>query len=894
MKWLVRWILGGRGQEAVDDVFDLYRQRAARTSRRRARLRLAEDLISLVNFGIAQRIRRAFAAVAQGGGLAGVPDDLRYAVRVLRRSPSFSASAILILALGIGATTAVFTVINAILLRPTAAEDSGAVGIYSRHATQPDQYRSFSYADYQRIRTAGGPFADVMAYNFVRPGVTVGGETRRTNAVIATANYFSLFATPLALGRQFTADEERPGSDIRVAIVAHAYWQRAGGTAAVLGTAVRLNGLDYTIVGVAPEGFSGTLSVIAPEFWVPTGVFERLAHETIGDAGARLADPQARRLMLVGRLRPGLTPAAAGPFLTSLDARLAADDPAADHVLMVQKLSRVNISSRPASDGPVAAVSGLVMGMASLVLVLACVNLANMLFARAAARRREIAVRVAVGAGRWRIVRQLLVENLVLALLGGGLGLLLASYATRLVIVSASHVLPFLLAFDGRPDWRVLMVTATLAVLSTLAAALAPAWRASRPDVLASMKGQQAGLTLGGRRFSARNVLVVTQVAVSLALLVSAGLFVRGARMAADMDPGFAATDGVLIHVDPSLAGYDEPRSRTSIGRVMEGLRGLPGVDSASLASIVPFGDERDGRGVLPAGAPTDSAPFDATYTVIGADYFETLGVRILQGREFLPAEESSSTGTAVAVIDESLARLLFGNEPPLGQTIRLAGAGERALQVVGIVAGVRNSIGDPDASPHVYVPFGQTFATGQYVHVKVQPGIDAGTFQHVVRQAITRADADLPILKLQTLQQFFRDSLPLWVLTAAARLFSTFGGVALILAVTGVYGVRAYVVSRRTHEVAVRLALGATPRDVLWLIVGEGLAVATVGLLIGVAFTWALTRVLREILVAVSPTDPLVFGGAILILASAVLLASYAPARRVTRLTGAEALRTD
>jgi putative ABC transport system permease protein len=388
----------------------------------------------------------------------------------------------------------------------------------------------------------------------------------------------------------------------------------------------------------------------------------------------------------------------------------------------------------------------------------------------------------------------------------------------------------------------------------------------------------------------------VAQLAVCLVLLVAAGLFVRGAQLAAEANPGFPTDRRILIHVDPSLAGYDELRSRTTISRVMEGLRAVPGVESASLGSIVPFGDERDGRGVRRASASPDSEPFGATYTVIGAHYFQTLGVPILNGREFSTVEESSATGLRAVVIDQPLAAVLFGDEPPLGQMIRLDGDDDpnRAMQVIGVVAGVRNSISDPSPGAHVYVPFGQTFATGQYLHIKLQPGAEPAAFLDVARQTITRVDRDLPILKLETLEQFLRASLPLWVLATAGRLFSIFGVVALVLAVAGVYGMGAYVVSRRTHEIAVRLALGATPRGVLWMIVGEGVAVSCVGLAIGIAVALAVARVLSVILLGGNPTDALVFTSAFVILTSAAVIASYLPARRITKLAPTEALRTD
>ena len=899
MNRMLRWALPERSDEAVADLLDLFERRAAKVGRTRARVRLALDFFSLMAFGARRRSRPVVAAFPRSASqlLIGLPGDFRSATRALRKSPSFSLAAVVILALGIGANTAIFSLVNAILLTPIPAGEPEIVGVYSRETDRPGEYRIFSYADYENIRAARAPFADVMAYSVVRVGVTERDDTRMQMAVVATSNYFSLLDTRLVLGREFTADEQRPASDIRVVIASYRHWQRKGGTGAVLGTTVRLNGLDYTIVGVAPDRFTGTMAMLAPEFFLPTGVFDRLDDDIFREREQRLADPATRSLMLVGRLPDGLSTEEAGPTLSNLSAHLAAIDPAANgkHALVIQKLPRMAISTNPATDQAPTVLSAMLMGTASLVLLLACLNLANMLLARGTARRREIAVRVAVGGGRLRIVRQLLVESLMLALLGGGVGLLLASSAMGLFMDSLHAVLPVILDFDGSLDIRVLMATLVFCVLSTVAAGLGPAWRASRPDLLTDLKDQPA-TAVGLRRLSVRNTLVVAQVAVCLALLVTAGLFVRSAFLAVDANPGFSTDRGILLGVNPGLAGYSASQGRATMDRLMQRLRAIPGVETASFGSIVPFGDEHDGRPVLRVGAADGTATTSATFTVVGADYFKALGVSILQGREFSASEESAGDGAAVAVIDQALATRLFGAEDPIGQPIRFAREEEsaRSLLVVGVAGGVRHAITDVVPRPHIYVPYGQRYVSGQNIHIRVREGVQPDALLGVVRQITANVDPALPVLRLKTLEQFRRGSLQIWIFTAGAQIFSAFGIVALILAVVGVYGMKAYVVSRRTREIAIRLALGATPREVVWMIVSEGLKLTSVGLVAGIALALGIGQALSALLMGVSPTDPAVFGGAIGVLTLAALVASYIPARRATKLTPTAALRAD
>jgi predicted permease len=827
-----------------------------------------------------------------------VLQDIRHAIRLLLKNPGFSAVAVLVLALGIGANTAVFTLVNGLVLQPMAAEGPGIVGIYSRDTTRPDRYRGFSWRDYEQIRANRAPFDAVMAYTVTMIGAQDGDATRRSFSAIASAGYFSTLGVRLAAGREFTADEERPESDERVLIVGHQFARKAGGSPQdVLGRTQRLNGRDYTIVGVAPEGFSGTMALIAPEFWLPLGVYAKVTDEMLRDGGSsRLSDPKNHGLMLVGRLRAGLDLNRARPMIAGLSTSYVGIDPTEnkDHELVIDRLSRVGISNRPQTDSEVVVLSALLMGMASLILLTACLNLTNMLLARGSARRKEIALRLALGSGRARVIRQLLTESLLLAAVGSGAGLLVASL---------SSALPFVLMLDTAPDFRVLGATVGFCVLSTAIAGLGPAWRVTRPDVLPDLKEQPAQ-ERAGRGLTLRNSLVVGQIALSLALLTTAGLFMRGAVKAAVADPGFPLDGGAIVNLDTGMAGYDEARGRSALGSILQRVRETPGVQSASYASLVPFGEFNESRLVQKAGTPPaaagqrDEGSF-AVLTIVGADYFDTLRLPILRGRGFTSSEEESPNGPAVAVIDEPAARQLFGDADPLGQPVQFAHdkeRGNRSYAIVGVVAGVRHDLIDRSPVAHVYLPIGQHYRGNVYLHARV-----AGTGTAVeaamlgtLRQTIRSTDERVPVLQMRTLRQQRDSNLMLWGVNTGARLFSVFGSVALLLAIIGVYGVKSYVVSRRTREIGIRMALGATPSDVLWLVLREGLTLTTAGVGVGLLLAWGVARAVSGLLYEVSALDPLVFAVAAAVLGASAMAASYLPARRATRVLPLTALRSE
>ena len=834
-------------------------------------------------------------------------DDLRYALRLLLKTPGFTAVALLVLALGIGANTAVFSIVNAMVLAPIPSDAPAVVGIYSRDRARPDDYRAFSWRTFEELRENRDAFEQVMAHTMTMVGAGEGASTRRSFAGIGSAGYFDTMGVQLAAGRTFTVEEERPGAGIPVVIVGYPYAKALGGNPNdVLGQPVRINGRDYTIVGVAPEGFSGTMALIAPEFWFPTGAYEMVIDQAFSsDTRTNLNDPTHRPLMLVGRLRQNLTIEGAQPILASLSQRLEGSDPAGNlgQELTIQRLSRLSVSTSPRDDGAVLSVWILLMGMAGAVLLIACLNLANMLLARGTARRKEIALRLALGSGRGRVIRQLLTESLLLAIAGGAAGLLLAFWGTRLLTATFANVLPMVVTFDGSPDLRVLAATLGFSLLATLAAGLGPAWRTTRLDVLPDLKEQPADQA-AGRRFSMRNLLVVGQVALSLALLTAAGLFMRGAVKAAVADPGYPLEGALVARVDPALAGYDEARGRQTLRALLQRVRSTPGVRSASIASTVAFGEFQEGRLVQKAGTPAAAegereAGVSATYVVVGGDYFQTLRLPIVRGRGFTPAEEESSGGAQAAVIDEPLARQLFGDENPVGERIQFPGRDDRpavVLEVVGVSAGVRHTMFDKAPVPHVYVASGPTYRGGMNIHVRIDStALDVeSAMLGTLRREIRAVDPDVPIVSMQTLRQHRENSIALWAVNSGARMFSVFGGVALLLAVIGVYGVKSYVVSRRTREIGIRMALGATPGAVLWLVMREGLVLTLAGAAIGLLLSGGIAKALSGMLYEVSPLDPVVFTVAPLTLLAAALLATYVPARRATHVRPMTALRAE
>ena len=822
--------------------------------------------------------------------------DFRHSLRLLAGAPGFSAVAVLILALGIGANTAVFSVVNTLALQPRPGRIDSLEAVFSRDRDRPESFRDFSYPLYRDLRERRDIFDSLLAHTFSLVGIGEGDAMKRAFVEVVSANYFSTLGVTLAAGREFTTAEERPGTNAPVAIASYNVWRQRGYDPSFVGSSVRVNGAEFTIVGVAPRGFAGTMTMVAPQWWFPLGSYDSVMTEMFRQSSTPFDDRANHALNLAGALRPGLTRDAAEKALNSAGEQIGAEYPATDRnrSFVLTGVPRLGVSSspQPSEAATLDLAAALLALMAALVLVVACLNLANLLLARGAARRREIAIRQALGGGRARIVQQLLVEGFTLSLLGGALGVLLSWWSTRALGAWLATVLPLGIELVVEPSPRLLVAAVALAVFSTVVFALGPAWRLSRPTVAADLKNESGQVA---RRLRSGAVLVGAQLAVSLALVAVGGLFMRGAVKAAGATPGFALDRQLVIGLDPSLAGYSETRARDSYRRVLQRVRSLPGVERASLASMVPYGEfNASGRASRPSGR---EAPETVNFSIITSDYFETLRLPILRGRGFSSDDDERPAAMPAALINERLARMLFGNDDPIGQLVAVSRGTGRSAEtylVAGIVPSVKQDIYDLNPPPHLYTAYGSRFRGAMWLHVAVAPGQDEAALLGTIQRELRQMDSRVPALSARTMTTQRDLSLTHWAARAAAVMFSTFGALALLLAAIGVYGLKAYDVARRTREIGIRIALGATSRNVAALVLREGLLTALAGLAIGLLLALACGQLVSGLLYQVSPFDPATIAVAAAALAAATLLATYFPARRATRIAPLEALRTE
>jgi predicted permease len=821
--------------------------------------------------------------------------DVRHSLRLLRRSPGFAATAVLLLALGIGANVGVFSVVNTLVLQPRPGRIDSLVSVYNRDRATPTEYSGFSYPAYVELRDRG-MFESVLGQGFTTMGVREGDFTRQVFGALVSANYFETLGVSLAAGRPFTLDEERGRAPVPVAIASYGVWRRHNLDPQFIGSRVRINGADYLVIGVTPKGFGGVMAFVSPQWFLPIAAYDRVTNVMFRAGYGSIQARETHALLPIAALKPGMTRAAVDAQLDAFAKHLAEAYPATDRnrMFFVGGLPRMTVSTRPQGDGPIVGLAALLTLMVLLVLAISCLNLANLLLARGVARHREIAIRQALGSGRWAIVRQLMVEGLVLSIAGAVAGLAAGWWTTIALGAWLDSALTFGIDLLVSPSPRLILAAGGFAIVSTLFFALGPAWSLSRPQAIDDLKGDRGGAS---RRRGVGTLLVAGQLAVSLALVAAAGLFVRGAINISGVDGGFPMAHQIIVSMDAGLAGYSEARTRSVYAAVLDRVRNLPGVESASLASSVAFGDfQTDGR---VRSAPTDTG-IDASADVIGARYFETLGVRMQRGREFSGSDEQSvpaATNAPPAIINARLATLLFKDGDPIGRPITIQsrpGQPSRAYVVVGVAPDLRVELVEDGPRPHVYEPFGARLATLMMLHVHTAPAMADADAISTVRRALQAIDPQLPILSAKTMTIQRDASLDVWAVHAAATLFGAFGGLALLLAAVGVYGLKAYDVSRRTREIGIRIALGATARDVKRLLLTEGGRTAAIGLVAGVLLAAALGKLASNYLFQVAPLDPLVLTAAAVILVSAAMAASYVPARRASRVAPVDALRAE
>jgi putative ABC transport system permease protein len=807
--------------------------------------------------------------------------DLRFGVRMLLKHKGFATVAVLTLGLGIGANTAIFSVINAVLLRALPfASPERLVAIGATQRTDRSLFGTLSYPDFVDFLTQNRAFERLAVYRTRGFTMIAASGAVRLRGAIAGAELFPILGANALYGRTFIPAEDKPGGG-RAVILSHSLWQnRFSADPQVLGRTVPVNGESYTIVGVMPPGFQFPIEAEPTEIWAN---FARDT-ENVG-IGAISAQRGNRYLNAVGQLKPGVTAAQAEAQLAGIASQLEQRYPNDNHgfsVSVTPLLERLT--------GKISRSLWVIFAAVGLVLLIACVNVAGLLLARALNRRREIAVRAALGASRFRVFRQLLTESVLLALAGGGAGLLLASFGTRALIALTPEEIPRMQ--EASLDGRVLLFTLASAMLTGVVMGIVPAWQSPRFDLQSALK--QGGVNLTGARARLRSILVVGQIASAVILLIGAGLLLQSFARLARVNPGFdtgrlltlrvGLADGVYAKPD-QVAGFHE--------RLLAGLAAVPGVSAYSTVHPLPLlGNIKVGFNI--ENRPTQSGrayPYETRLFLVGADYFRTMGIALRQGREYTARDKLYST--PVAIINEAFARRFFPDQDPLGHRINPAmSADERPLpmrEIIGVVADARSNKLSEAPEPEVYLHLPQCPATSSFT-LLLRTRSDARSLTGFVRDAAAKVDAAVPLYQVRTFESYL--SATLTQPRFNGLLLGIFAGVALLLTAIGLYGMLAFSVSQRQQEIGIRLALGARRGDVFNLIVGQGMKLVLLGVVLGLGGALALTRVMKQLLFGVSATDPLTFAVIPLLLAGVALLACWIPARRATRVDPLAALR--
>ena len=830
--------------------------------------------------------------------------EIRFGLRNLRKSPGTTLLAIVVLALGIGGNGAMFSIVSSLLFRSLAYPEPERLMDVVHTDTRTGDRRGVSWPNYLDLRDGSTSFENLAAYGMTMVGIGSGEETRRGFIALGSANYFDAFRVQPHRGRFPRPEEESSGA--RVAVLSHALFEQRtradrrnpdGHAESVIGSSIVLNGIPYTVIGVVPPRFGGTSIVFSPDLWVPIDSMDVLDNDQAIDVGSVLDERSYPALSLVGRLRDGVDPEQANADVARVGAALQSSFPEVNEHFAFGALpiSRISGAASPETDSSMARLSLLLMAMGTVLLLVAGLNLTTLQGARGLAKRREIAVRFALGSGRLAVVRQLLIESLLLAFAAGGLGLFAAWAGPRLLLASAQRFMPFQITLSAAVDWQLIAATVGFCLLAALFVGLLPALRATRGGLVADLAEKIEGRGARPGRLLARSELpVLCEIALSMVLLVAAGLGLKGGLAAGNIDPGFELDGQAVVEVDPSLAGYDETRGRELILRLEERLAAIPGVRSVASAGTLPFGmmslEERT--------APPDAGPTPEPdrqlrlgFNVAGPGYFETMGIPVLRGRTFGPTEEA-----AVAVIDQRLAELMWPDAEALGRRLRLlsdASAEHAEVEVIGVVGEIRDSVLDREPKPRVWLSNRVRYVPNSHLHLRFESPPDADTLARV-RSAVREVDARLPVLELRSMRDHLDASAEIWMLRAGGNLFAVFAAIALLLTLAGVYGVRAYSVARRSREIGIRMALGSSVGDTLRMILREGMLLALFGSLLGLLLAAGMARLLTSFLYEVSATDPVVFGLSFALLFLVALVACLGPARRAARVDPLVALRTE
>jgi predicted permease len=815
-----------------------------------------------------------------------IVQDVRVALRMLRKNPAFSAVVVLTLALGIGANTAVFSIVNSFLFSPLPVRDSGRLIVMAYEDPKAAFPHEVSNADLRDFEAHSEVTSDMTAFLVNFAGLSTGDRSERVFVTFAQGNYFSTLGIQPALGRLFLPSEGQTVGADPVIVLGYAYWQRRfNGDPAVVGKSVNLNGQPVTIIGVAPKPFFGTFYIVDSELYAPLGMFASSA----GSADI-LTDRTQRQLRVLAHLKPGVSMAQASASLQVIADNLARAYPQTDAGLKIdlipEKLARPEAAS--ASFWPV--IASVFMFLVGLVMVVTCVNVTNLLLSRASMRAKEMAVRASLGAGRLRLFRQLLTESLLLSALGavGGalIGLWLMKWVESIRLpgdMALRTVQPF--------DWRMFLFVGSLAAISGLMAGLVPAWRVTRVDLNDTLREGGRSVTGGAAHNRVRSILVVAQTAGSLVVLIMAGLFLRSLQHAQKTDLGFKPDHLLNLTMDVHELGYDEQRGTNFYRELGSRVRALPGVESAAFAYSVPMGYYTAGRNPLwnesQHGVPASQVPA-VGFNKVDVDYFRTMGIQMIRGRAIDERDQSSTL--LVAVVNDYLAEKLWPGQDPIGHHFRPGMDDAPDIEVVGEAKYSKRVFIAEDPGPYYYVPLTQNYSSVRVLHLRsLLPAADVA---REVQAQVHALDPNLPVFDVMPMTESLEGGNGYFFMRIAATFAGALGGLSLLLAVVGMYGVISYAVNQRIHEIAVRIALGAQKQNIFGMVIGYGLKLVVAGLVIGVGLAAGLSRFLSALLVNTGAWDPLAYLSASLLLVIVAALGCYVPARRAVRVDPMVALR--
>ena len=814
--------------------------------------------------------------------------DIRYGVRMLYKNPGFTVVAALALALGIGVNTAIFSVFDGFLLRPLPVRAPEQLVVLAVKDSRLEFPHVLSYPDYLDYRDDTKIYSDLIAYSPAAVNLTADGRGDRSWVEMVTGNYFSMLGVGTFQGRIFSPEEGKKLNADPLVVLSYGFWQRRfGGDPSAIGKIVRVNNHPFTIIGVTPEGFHGTEGFFDPDFYVPLMMIDQL----FPGSGSSLTERGSPGFRVMGRLQPGMTAQQAAVATNLLTQRLGREYPDTNKNQKMYVYPELRSRPEPGTNEFIPRVAAIFMALVGLVLLIACANVANLILARALSRRKEIAIRMALGASSLRLVRQLMTESVILGLLGGLAGFVLAQWAaSALSAVRLPTDLPLRL-FDIKLDWRIFLFNLVIALGTGFLAGFFPALQGTRSDVNEALKGGGRSSAGSPIRHRLRNALVVSQVAVSLLLLISAGLLIRSLKKSENADLGFKTDHLLMMSFDVGLQGYDPPQGKQFYQQLLDRVNALPGVRSASMSRMIPMGYDASFDDIHVEGQPSTNKEEkqSAFNDVVTSGYFQTMRIPLLQGRGF--TLQDSESAPPVAIVNEAMAQQFWPGLDPLGKRFQVNNGGPY-LQIVGIAKTGKYLYLYEAPRSFFYQPLAQSYQTPMTLEVYTED--DPRSLIAAIREQIRSLDSNLPVYAVNTMSSHIRDGKAMLPARLAATLVGVFGLLGLLLAAVGIYGVMSYSVSQRTQEIGVRMALGAEPNEVVRLVLKQGMLLALIGLGIGLILSFLATRAMRTILYGVSSTDIVTFGVISLLLALVALLASYIPARRATKVDPLMALRCE